>query len=331
MRLDPDGGVPYQTLMLSYAFLNRLDEAKATYQQAMAHKLEDPLLHAMMYGVAFLQGDAAEMQRQVAVSAGKPGGEDFLLSFQSDTEAFSGHLGKARDFSRRAVESARRADEKETAAGWQMNGALREAEFGNAAQARNEAASALALASTRDVQILAALALARVGDSGRAQKMADELEKQHPLDTVINGYWLPTIRAAVEINGNNATKASGTGPAKAVELLQAANSYELGQPPPLAEFGGFLYPPYVRGQAYLLLHQGNEAAAEFQKFLDHRGVVANCPLGALAHLGLARAYALHGDTAKARAAYNDFFTLWKDADPDIPILQQAKAEYAKLK
>ena len=322
LRLNPDSAVPYGNLMGFYALLNRLDEAQATFQQAMAHKLEDPFLNEELYGVAFLRGDTVEMQRQMALTAGKAGAEDVLLSYQSDTEAFSGRLGIARDFSRRAVESAKRADEKETAAEWQTNAALREAEFGNIAQARNETASALALASTRDVRILAALALARAGDSDRAQKMADELERQNPHNTVIVGYWLPAILAAIEINRHD--------PAKAVELLQAANPYELGIPLPKVEFGGFLYPAYVRGQAYLFLHQGNEAAAEFQKFLDHRGLVANCPLGTLAHLGLARAYAMLGDTTKARTAYQDFLTLWKDADSDIPILKQAKAEYAKL-
>jgi serine/threonine protein kinase len=322
LRLNQDSGITYGNLIQCYAYLNHVDEAKATFQQAMAHKFEDPFLNEMQYGVAFLQGDTAEMQRQVTLTAGKPGAEDVLLSYQSDTEAFSGHLGKARDFSRRAVESAKHADEKETAALWQMNAALREAEVGNIAQARTETAAALALASTREVRILATLVLARSGDSLRAKTMADELEKQNPVNTVIVGYWLPTTRAAIEMNRNN--------PAKAIELLQAATSYELGDPLPEVEFGGFLYPPYMRGQAYLLLHQGREAAAEFQKFLDHRGLVANCPLAALAHLQLGRANAMQGDTAKARAAYQDFLTLWKDADPDIPILKQAKTEYARL-
>jgi tetratricopeptide (TPR) repeat protein len=225
-------------------------------------------------------------------------------------------------FSLLAVDSAKRAEEKETAAEWQLNGALREAEFGNLVQARNETASAVALVSTRDVQVLATLVLALVQDSARAQKMADELEKQNPLNTVIIGYWLPTIRTAIEIGRNNATKA--------VELARAAIPYELGEPNPQAEFGAFLYPAYVRGHAYLLLHQGKQAVAEFQKFLDHRNLVANCFLAPLAHLQLGRAYAMQGDTAKARAAYEDFFALWKDADPDIPILKQAKAEYANL-
>jgi tetratricopeptide (TPR) repeat protein len=322
LRLNPDISIEYDNLVQFYAYLNRFDEATAAYQQAMAHKLEVPGVYTALYGVAFLQDDIAEMQRQAARATGKPG-ENRLLSYQSDTEAFSGHLGKARDFSRRAIESGKRADKKETAAGWQMNAALREAEFGNMAQARNETAAALALASTRDVQILAALALARTGDSAQAQKGADELEKRNPVNTVIVGYWLPTIRAVIEMNRNN--------PGTAVELLRAANFYELGTPLPTVEFGAFLYPAYLRGEAYLLLRKGNEAGAEFQKFLDHRGLVANCPLAPLAHLGLARAYVMQGDTAKARAAYQDFLTLWKEADPDIPILKQAKGEYVKLK
>src|SRR5208282_5163080 len=239
-----------------------------------------------------------------------------------DTEAFSGRLGNARELSQRAVDSTRRASEKETAAEWEMNAALREAEFGNAAQARRQTAAALVLASTRDVQILAALALARAGDSNRAQKMAGELQTQNPLNTKINGYFLPAIRAIVEINRKN--------PAKAIALLQVAAPYELGSPDPDPVVGAMMYPVYLRGHAYLLLHQGSAAAAEFQKFLDHRGVVVNCPLGALARLGLARAYAMQGDTAKAKAAYQDFLILWKNADPDIPILIAAKAEYAKL-
>jgi tetratricopeptide (TPR) repeat protein/predicted Ser/Thr protein kinase len=322
LRLDPGSSDSYGDLVQYYVFLNRLDEARATYQQAMTRRLDSASLHFNMYCVAFLQGDLAEMQHQMVWARGKRGSEDILLSYQSDSEAFSGHLGKAREFSRRAVESARVADEKESAAEWQMNAALREAEFGNATRAREETASAMALVLTRDVQILAALAKARSRSSGGAQGMADELEKQNPLNTVINGYWLPTMRAAVEINRND--------PGKAIELLQTAASSELGNPLPQVNGGVFFYPIYVRAQAYLLLHRGNEAAAEFQKFLAHRGVIGNCPLGALAHLGLARAYTLQGETAKAKTAYQDFLTLWKDADPDIPILNEAKAEYAKL-
>ena len=321
-RLNPDSGTLWANLVADYSRLNRLREAKAAYQLAMSRKLEYPALHSNRYGVAFLEGDVEEMQRQADLATGNPEAEGILLSAQSDTEAFSGRLGNARELSQRAVDSTRRASEKETAAEWEMNAALREAEFGNASQARKQTAAALALASTRDVRILAALALARAGDSDRAQKMADELQTQNPLNTKINGYFLPAIRAAVEMNRKN--------PAKAIEILQVAAPYELGNPEPQPVVGAMMYPVYVRGQAYLLLHQGNAAAAEFQKFLDHRGVVVNCPLDALARLGLARAYAMQGDAAKAKAAYQDFLILWKNADPDIPILIAAKAEYAKL-
>ena len=321
-RLNPDSVVPYTNLVFQYYRLNRLGEAKAAYQQAISRKLDQPLLHSNRYSVAFLEGDGEEMQRQADWATGKPGAEDRLLSYQSDSEAFSGHLGKARALSQRAVDSAKRASVKEMPAVWELNAALREAEFGNVAQARTATTAALALASTRGVQILAAVALARVGDSDRPQKMADELEKQNPLNTLIIGYWVPTIRAAIELNRK--------APAKAIEILRVAAPYELGYPVPQSGGGAMLYPVYLRGQAYLLLHQGKEAAAEFQKFFDHRGVVVNFPLGALAHLGLARAYAMQGDKAKARAAYQDFLTLWKDADPDIPIYRAAKSDYAKL-
>jgi tetratricopeptide (TPR) repeat protein len=320
--LSPDVANHYGNLVYGYCRLNRFREAQDAYRQAISLKLETTLMHSNRYGVAFLEADREEMQRQVAWAIGKPGSEGFLLSNQSDTESFAGLLGKAREISRRAMESAQRAGAQETAAVWQMNAALREAEIGNAAQARNVIAAALALAATRGVRILAAVALARAGDSERSQKLADELQKQNPLSTTINGYWLPTIRAAIEINRQN--------PEKAIEILQTAAPYELGNPSPQAGVGATLYPVYLRGQAYLLLRQGGAAAVEFQKFLEHRGVVVNCPLGALARLGLARAYVLQRDAAKARAAYQDFLTLWKDADPDLPTIIKAKAEYAKL-
>jgi eukaryotic-like serine/threonine-protein kinase len=260
------------------------------------------------------------MERQIVWAAGKPGDEDRLLSFQSDTEAYYGRLVKARDFSRRAVDSAVRDDSKETAALWQVNAALRETEFGNAASAKQDVTAALALAPGRDVKLLAALALARIGETARAKAIVEELEKNYGSDTILKVYWLPTIKAAAELNGNNS--------AQAVVFLEAAAPYELGDPPQLQM--GTMYPVYIRGQAQLLAHNSVAAAIEFQKFLDHRGVSLNFPLGALAHLGLARAYAMQGDSAKAKTAYQDFFALWKDADPDIPILIAAKAEYAKL-
>ncbi|MGA7623728.1 MAG: protein kinase [Candidatus Acidiferrales bacterium] len=318
LRLEPNAVTSYGNLATNYLALNRLDDAKKTIQQPQERKLEGYNLHRATYYLAFVEGDAAEMERQVAWAAGKPGVEDVLLSYQSDTEAYYGHLVKARDFSRRAVDAAVRNDSKETAALWQLNAALREAEFGNIAVAKEDVAAALALAPGRDVKVFAALALARVGETARAKTIVEELEKNYPSDTMLKVYCLPTLKAAIELDANT--------PTQAVVSLEAAAPYELGSAP---SFGN-LYPAYIRGQAQLMAHNGDAAATEFQKILDHRGIVLNSPLGALAHLGLARAYALQGDTAKTRAGYNDFFALWKDADPDIPILIAAKSEYAKL-
>jgi serine/threonine protein kinase/tetratricopeptide (TPR) repeat protein len=332
LRADQSWGLPLANLMQLHAYLDHFEAAKAAYQQAVTRGVDGDAAHENMFVVAFLEGDAAEMQRQLAWASGKAGVEDFLFSFESDTEAFSGQLRKARASTRRAVESARRNEAKETAALWQFNGALREAEFGNPEQARQGATAAQALASARDMQVLAALTFARSGDATRARKIADEVEKQNPANTVIVGYWLPTIRASVQIQQKD--------PGRALETLETAVPYEWAATTQGPEFGAFLYPAYVRGQADLLLGRGADAATEFQKFLDHRGLVANCPLGALARLGIARAYALQAQSArgadadaaraKARAAYQDFLTLWKDADPDIPILIAAKSEYAKL-
>ena len=312
--------IGYYNLADDYLQLNRLDDAQKTIEEAQQHNLVGDFLHLAIYQLAFLKSDAVEMERQVAWAAGKPGTEDFLLSFQSDTEAYYGHLTKARDFSRRAVDAAVRADSKETAAIWQVNAALREAEFGNLAIAKQDAAAALTLSPGRDVEMLAALALARSGETIRAKTIVGELEKSYPSQTVLKVYWLPTIKAAIELNTNNA--------AQSLVYLEAAAPYELGEPPQFQL--GTLYPAYIRGQAQLMAHNGAAAAAEFQKFLDHRGIVVNFATGALAHLQLGRAYAMAGDTAKAKTAYQNFLKQWKDADPDIPILKEAKAEYAKL-
>ncbi len=323
LRVFPDSSAGLGNVVGNYVSLNRLDEAKAAYQDATKRKLaEIATLHANMYWLAFLEGDTAEMDRQSAWSAGKPGAEDFLDALGSDTEAFHGRLSKARTFSQRAIEFDKRNDQKESAALWQMLAALHEAMLGNAEPARTAAAAGLELASTHDSQILAALVSAESGDSARAEKMASDLAKQYPTDTLVNFYWLPAIHAAVELDRKN--------PAKAIELLKPASQYDFSSPAPAISVGGPLVPPYIRGEAYLLAHQGAEAAAEFQKFIDRRYLVGNYPLGALAHLGLARAYAEQGNAAKARIAYQDFFALWKDADSNIPVLIAAKAEYAKL-
>jgi serine/threonine protein kinase/Tfp pilus assembly protein PilF len=321
LHLEPNNVVSYGNLGQIFVALNRLDDAEAMFEQALAHNLDSGSMRWQMYYLAFLRGDSTQMAQQLAWGAGKPGAEDPLLSAQSDTEAYYGRLAKARDYSRRAVDSATRADSKETAALWQANAAVREAEFGNAGVAKQDVSAALALVPGRDVKVLSALALARVGDVARAKAMVEQLEKSDPLNTVLKLYWLPTLKAAIELQSGNS--------AQAIVSSEGAAPYEFGQPPPLQE--GTMYPAYLRGEAYLAEHNGSAAAGEFQKFLDHRGLVTNFPLGALARLGLARAYALSGDTAKAKAAYQDFLTLWKDADPDIPILKEAKAEYAKLR
>jgi len=310
----------YSNLADTYLELNRFDDAQKTIEDAQKHNRAGDFLHLAIYQLAFLKGDAAEMERQVSWAAGKPGTEDVLLSFQSDTEAYYGHLTKARDFSRRAVDAAVRNSSKETAAIWQVTAALREAELGDLAIAKQDVAVALALSPGRDVKMLAALALARSGESVRAKTIVGELEKSYPSETLLKVYWLPTIRAALELNANNA--------AQSLVHLEATAPYELGEPPQYQL--GTLYPAYMRGQAQLMAHNGAAAAAEFQKVLDHRGIVLNFVTAALARLRLARAYAMAGDSAKAKAAYQDFLNQWKDADPDIPILKEAKAEYGKL-
>jgi eukaryotic-like serine/threonine-protein kinase len=265
--------------------------------------------------LAFLKGDAAQMTQLLSSAMGRPGTEDRLLASQADTERWYGKLKNAHELTRRAIDSAEHNDAKETAASYQAEAALVDVESGNWKTARAEANAALKLAPNRDVRAVAALVLARTGDSAAAQKLAAELDKTLPLNTLVQRYLLPTIEAALALQRKD--------PNRAVELLQPVSPIELGE-------GGGLLPVYLRGQACLMLHDGNRAAAEFQKFIDHRGLVGNFPWGALARLGLARANALQGDTPKAKTAYNDFLTLWKDADPDIAILQQAKAEYAKL-
>jgi serine/threonine protein kinase/tetratricopeptide (TPR) repeat protein len=311
LRLEPKGLMNHVALGETYQNLNRLDEAEAVYRQAEEKKLEGEALLVNRYFLAFVKGDAAQMERLASAAIGKPGAEDLLLAVQADTQAWYGKFKNARELTRRAMDSAEHNEAKEPAAGYQAQSALREVEAGNRDKASEEAKAALKLAPNREVKGTAALALARAGDTAEADKLAAELDKAFPLDTFEQRYWLPTIRAAVAIERKN--------PNQALELLKS-------DPNNLVS----LERVYVRGEAYIALGDGERAATEFQKFVDHWGLVRNFPLGALARLGLARAYALQGDTAKALAAYKDFLTLWKDADPDIPILKQAKAEYAKL-
>jgi hypothetical protein len=290
-------------------------------EEAKAKKLD---VSNGLYMLGFLQNDAAAMKQQVAFNAGKPGVEDYFLEYEADTAAYSGRLRDAREFSRRAMDSAERAEENETAATYSALSALREALVGNSDEARRRTTLAMKRSAGREVQYGAALALAYAGDDGRAQALTDDLEKRFPEDTVVQFNFLPTLRAKLAVSKRNASAA--------LESLRGAAPYELGASSSrtYTSYWTALYPVYVRGQAYLAAHKGSEAAAEFQKIIDHRGIVLNSPIGALAHLQIGRAYAMQGDTAKAKAAYQDFLTLWKDADPDIPILIAAKAEYAKL-
>ena len=321
-QLKDDSLVVYRNLSFDYLSLNRLDEAGAILDQARAHKMDEPLL-PNSYQLAFLRNDAKEMERCLAAALSEPRIESAILSSQADTEAFHGRLKKAREFSRRAVAAALLADAKEDAADWQVTQALREAEFGNTDQARLDTKSALALTASRKVQVAAALAFARAGDFARAQAMATDLQERFPTDSLLANYWLPSIRAAIAISRKNAPQA--------ISQLQVTSSYELGGGAPPFSSGGTLYPAYLRGQAYLETKQWQAASGEFRNILDHRGLVWNFPLGALAYLQLGRTYAGSGDLADARVSYQAFLTLWQDSDADIPIVRRAKAEYAQLK
>jgi len=315
LRLDPGSSLSYANLMFAYLRLNRLEDAGMTAREAQGKKLDSPYLHVYLYVLAFMQNDTAGMAQQMAWSAGKEGVEDLMLELEAEVDAYSGRLGKSRELSRKAVAAAQRAHEKETAASYEVSAALREALLGNVALARQRALAGLALSTGRDEQATGALALAFAGDTVRAQTLTSDLAKSFPEDTIVQFNYLPTIRAQLEVIRNNASDAG--------EILQTSAPYDLGMT-------GALYPVYVRGIAYLAINRGSEAANEFHKILDHRGAVLTAPIGALARLELARAYALQGDTGNSRTAYRDFLVLWKDADPDIPILTQAKAEYAKL-
>jgi eukaryotic-like serine/threonine-protein kinase len=325
MRLDPDSALAVTNLFASYLEMNRFEDARSLAVEALTKRLDSPPLRLGWYQLGFLQNDTAEMAKQVNWAMGQTGIEDALLSAEADSAAFCGQLSKARDFTRQAVASALKADEKETAAGYEADAALREALFGNPAEARQRTSAALAFATPRDVEYGIALALALTDANRKSQaqitKLMDNLAHRFPEDTVVQFNYLPTIKALEEMNLRN--------PVKAIEILEAARPYELGSPSNIS-MSLSLYPVYVRGLAYLSAKQGTRAAAEFQEILTHRGIVQTEPIGSLAQLGLARAYALQGDAVKAKAASQDFLTLWKNADHDIPILIAAKSENAKL-
>jgi eukaryotic-like serine/threonine-protein kinase len=331
LRLDPDDSAPYSDLANTLLALQRFDETRQIIQQAQARKLDTLLLRNALYALAFLRTDSQAMAEEQQWFTGKPE-ENFGLSLQSDTEAYAGRLRKSLELTKRAVASGVRADSKESAAIWLENSALREAAFGNPGNAKKAVAEGLRLApASPSVAVEAALAYAMAGDAAHAESLAKQLNKDHPLDMQIQFLWLTPVQAQLALNRNNPTLALNT--------LQPASNIELGLIPFLNNLS-CLYPTYIRGEAYLAAGQGEHAAAEFREILDHSGIVWNCWTGALAHLGVARANALQARTSqgadadaarvRALAAYKDFLTLWKDADPDIPVLQQANAEYAKL-
>jgi serine/threonine protein kinase len=313
--------VAYRNLFEDYMVLNRLDDAAKVLDQARAEKLDDSLF-LNHYQLAFLIGDQQEMDRISAAATNHLGDESDMLASQADTEAYYGRLRKARELTKRAVQSALSAGSQEDAANYEATAALREAEFGNSKFARTQARTALSFASSQAVQIAAALAFARSGEIARARTLGDVLQRQSPADTLLINYWLPTIRAASALNLGN----SG----QALTELQVTEPYELGGDRPPFSAGATLYPVYLRGEAYLKQRQWAKAQAEFQKIIDHRGLVWNFPLGALARLQLARTCAASGDLTRARTAYKDYLDLWSQAEPDIPILFIARNEYASL-
>ncbi|MFZ3276686.1 MAG: hypothetical protein WA416_15515, partial [Candidatus Sulfotelmatobacter sp.] len=332
LRIAPDAVSEYALLPELALAQQRFEEAREVIHETQARKLDNYQFHTALYGLAFLGVDSAAMAEQQQWFAGNPDYENQGLALASDTEAYGGHVAKARELTKRAVDSAVRADSKENGAIWQANAALQEAAYGNPREARLAAAEALKLASTsQGAEVEAALASAMASDMAQAESLAHDLGKRFPLDNQMQSLWLPAIQAQLALDRKN--------PMLALSNSQARSTIEFG----LIQFNNnlsCLYPTYVRGEAYLAAGQGSAAASEFQKILDHNGIVWNCWTGALAHLGVARANALQARTSqgadadaarvRALAAYKDFLTLWKDADPDIPILKKAKAEYAKL-
>jgi len=319
-RLNPSI-IALENLIGCLLDLNRFDEARKLYEETVAQKLDDDTLHMTMYGLEFVQKNEKGMAEQAAWFEGRPELQHEILSIESDTETYAGHLAKARELTHRAVEAALRADNKESAALWQLNGAWREALIGNAEEAKRQASAGLALdPDSLSAQVLAALILGRAGDPPAAQKLTQDVGKRYPQHTLVQSYWLPTIQAQLALRAKN--------DADAIAALRNTGTLDYGE---VAgnEGNSCLYSIYLRGEGLLSVGQEN-AAAEFQKIIDHPGVVWNCVSGALAHLQLGRAYAKAGDKAKALIAYQDFLTLWKDADPDIPVLKEAKAEFARL-
>jgi eukaryotic-like serine/threonine-protein kinase len=313
--LDPDFAIGYLNVALNNAFMNRLDDAESALREADARGLAIDEFSMLRFGIAFLKDNNAAMQRVADTARQRDGAQGWITDDEAFAAAFSGHLQQARILTHRAVEESLHVSQKERAALWLAGGAEREALFGYRAEARRQAALALTYSTGREVEFGAAFSLALAGDSAGAQSLAGDLQKRFSQDTLVQFDYLPALRALVALQRHDTSRA--------IEALQIASPYELSPPGALI---GALYPVYVRGMAYLAERHGAEAAQEFQKILDHSGIVVSDPIGALAYLQLARAYAMSGDKAKARSSYRDFLSLWKGADPDIPVIQQARAE-----
>jgi DNA-binding winged helix-turn-helix (wHTH) protein/tetratricopeptide (TPR) repeat protein len=322
LLLNPTKKVAFGQLVNEYLALNRFEEARSAAQQALAKYPDNDRVRLSLYDLAFLQNDLEAMKQQVVWSTGKPSIETGMLEQEANTAAYFGRMGRAREFSRRAIASAQHGDTMESAADYGSSQAFREALVGNMRESLTGAPEGLKLSGDRYAPLRNAMALVRARESAKALAVADQSAKQFAEDTIVQLIWLPMIHAQTALNHND--------PSKAIEILQVSTPFELGSSRPYT-FMPSLCTAYLRGEAFLAADRGNEAAEEFQKILDHRGIVKNDLIGALAHLQLARAYAMQGDTAKAKAAYHDFLTLWKDADPDIPVLIAARSEYAKLK
>jgi len=314
LEVAPDSTIGIGNLEGCYVSMGDLKDARNLVDQSTKRGLDAAELRQSQYDLAFLEGDDATMKAQVEWASGKPGVEDIFLSMESDTAAYHGKLREASLLSGEAVKSAHRSGADETAAGWMVNDALRRAEFGDSAGARRAAAGALTLNSGTGVKIEASLALARSGELEKARKLADDLDREFPLNTMVQAFWLPTIRAAMEIDHGSA--------ARAIEILRSAAPYDLAE---TAQFSlGTMYPVYMRGLAYLKAGQGEDAAREFQKIVDHRSVVLNFPIGSLAQLQLAKAKAISHDGSGAHVACQEFLRIWKDADSDVPVLKDAR-------
>jgi len=320
LKLDPGSSISYGNVIRAYIDLGRLDEARATIREAQAHNLDFVNLHLRSYDLAFLQQDAASMEHEDAFLMSRPGLEPVVLYIESETAAYGGQMSHARELAMRVVDSLRRAGNKDAAGGMEVEAALREALVGNVALAKRQAEDALSLSDNEYVHAVAATVLGLAGDAAKATKIADDLALRHAENTSMQDHYLPMIRCALAVGRGK--------PGKTLETIPPATAYDLGAPNWMSYIR--LYPVYLRGQAYLAARKGSEAAAEFQRILDHPGLVLNEPIGALAHLGVGRACIMTGDSSKAKTAYQDFFSLWKSADPDVPILIAAKSEYAKL-